>query len=427
MPNHIVKTKEAHDFLALVPQLIGFTPHNSVVLVAFRGNRTCGAMRFNLPQANVPATVEKRIATSLIGMLCKVPGADAVVPVIYTAVSVSSTRGLPHERFADVLAKRAELSGFLVRDALCVGSDAWGSFLDPRCPAAGHPLRQIFSSSVYAAMPQELVHGLGSVHSGTELPTVDPALKERVGAQYRRLQKGFATSATRPTLVSRVGEVINPVELAEVALGWEPSALTAQDAATLLFLVQGPGARDQMMVQFAFGREAGDAAHAANLRYWELQRRTGLTMDDIVALELAAEDVRVAGTTGAESGAELVTADEAEARERRQGFLMGDLMLGNTLERPDPDRCDRAIKLLKTVVALAPRAARPAPLCMLAWLSWALGCGSVAGIFIDQALVIDRQYSMAQLLNTLLGSGHLPDWAFRMAADDEERPDVEKA
>jgi hypothetical protein len=34
---------------------------------------------------------------------------------------------------------------------------------------------------------------------------------------------------------------------------------------------------------------------------------------------------------------------------------------------------------------------------------------------------------MAQLLNTLLGSGHLPDWAFRMAADDEERPDVEKA
>jgi len=37
----IVKTREAHDFLALVPQLAGFQPERSVVLVAFRGNRTC--------------------------------------------------------------------------------------------------------------------------------------------------------------------------------------------------------------------------------------------------------------------------------------------------------------------------------------------------------------------------------------------------
>ena len=420
MPNHIVKTKEAHDFLALVPQLIGFTPHDSVVLVAFRGNRTCGAMRFNLPQADVPAKVEKRIATSLIGMLCKIPGVDAVVPVIYTADSVALARGLPHGRFADVLAKRAELSGFLVRDALCVGSDAWGSYLDSRCPAAGHPLSQISSSPVYAAMPQELLRRLGSVQNGTELPTADRAMKERVGAQFRRLQKGFPATETGPALVSRIGEVVDPVELAEVALGWASSELTAQDAAALLFLVQGPGTRDQMMVQFAFGREAGDEAHAANLRYWELQRRTGLTMDDIVALELAAEDVRAAEKTGAGAGTELAMADEAEARERRRGFLMGDLMLGNTLERPNPDRCDRAISLLKTVVALAPRAARPAPLCMLAWLSWVLGSGSVAGIFIDQALEIDPQYSMAQLLNSLLGSGHLPDWAFHMFADEGE-------
>ncbi|MFC5929059.1 DUF4192 family protein [Cryobacterium melibiosiphilum] len=418
MANHIVKTKEAHDFLALVPQLVGFTPENSVVLVAFRGNRTCGALRFNLPEANVPAKVQKRIATSLIGTLCKIPGVDALVPVVYTAASVSATRGLPHARFADSLAKRAELSGFLVRDALCVASNAWGSYLDPQCPVGGHPLSRIAGSFVHADVPEVVARGLGTVLTGTELPTIDLAAKERVAAQYRRLQKGFGTARNASALVSMIGEVVDPVELAEVALGWNTTALSAADAAALLYVVQGPGCRDQVMVQFAFGREAGAAAHAANLRYWELQRRTGLSMDDIVALELAAEA----------AGLEVHAPDDRAEGEaindgaaRRRGLLMADLMLGKTDDRPDLDRTDRAITLLKTVIAMAPRSARPAPLCMLAWLSWSLGSGSVAGLYVDTALAIDPGYNMALLLDTLLRSGHLPEWAFRVPLEDSDR------
>lgn len=414
MSNHIVKTTQAYDFLALVPQLVGFTPENSVVLVAFRGNRTCGALRFNLPETNTPVQVQKRIATSLIGTVCKIPGADALVPVIYTAQAVGETGALPYERFADSLAERAELSGFLVRDALCVASDAWGSYLDLRCPAAGNPLGQIASSTVHADMPAEFRHGLGTVQSGTELPAVDSATKDRVSTQYRRLQRGFESPDGWSALVSRIGEVVDPVEMAEVALGWEPETLTPAHAAALLCLVQGPGTRDQVMVQFAFGPKAGAEAHAANVRYWGLQRQTGLAMDDIVALDLAAEKSRaVPRLKGGTDNAE-----DAEARARRRGLLMGDLMLGNTRDRPDPRRCERAIDLLKTVVAMAPRAARPAPLCMLAWLSWAMGRGSISAIFIDKVVAIDPEYSMAQLLETLLGSGHLPEWAFQIPIDE---------
>jgi hypothetical protein len=435
MPNHIVKTREAHDFLALVPQLAGFTPENSVVLVAFRGNRTCGAVRFNLPEADVPAKVQKRIATSLIGTLCKIPGADALVPVVYTSDSVAAARGLPHARFAGSLTRRAELSGFLVRDALCVASDAWGSYLDPDCPAGGHPLSQIAESWVNDGVSDKGRRGLGSVVSGTELPAIDLAVKERVGVQYRRLQKGFGSNGPGSALVEMIGEVVDPVELAEVALGWDTRALTGADAAALLYLVQGPGVRDQVMVQFAFGREVGAEAHAANLRYWELQRRTGLTMDDIVALDLAAEASNQTGSPDAVSGdpggSHPGSTDSGgtdsggdsqggEAWVRHRGLRVGELMLGTTRVRPDPDRCDRAIELLKTVVAMAPRSARPAPLCILSWLSWALGRGSVAGIFVDQALAINPQYSMAQLLFTLIGSGHLPDWAFQIPPQGEE-------
>jgi hypothetical protein len=68
---------------------------------------------------------------------------------------------------------------------------------------------------------------------------------------------------------------------------------------------------------------------------------------------------------------------------------------------------------------MAPRSARPAPLCMLAWLSWTLGQGSVAGIYIDTALDIDGEYGMARLLLQLIGSGHLPEWAFAVPEDTD--------
>ncbi|KFF60902.1 hypothetical protein JF66_01240 [Cryobacterium sp. MLB-32] len=143
----IVKTRKASDFLALVPQLVGFLPEQSLVLVAFRGNRTCGALRFNLPDTDAPLKVHKRIATTLVGTLCKIPGVDAVVPVVYTGDCFAAVGGMPQEDFLGCLMKRAEMSGFLVRDALCVAADAWGSYCDPNCPASGrrsgrYPLRR---------------------------------------------------------------------------------------------------------------------------------------------------------------------------------------------------------------------------------------------------------------------------------------------
>jgi hypothetical protein len=148
------------------------------------------------------------------------------------------------------------------------------------------------------------------------------------------------------------------------------------------------------MVQFALGREEGVRAHATNRRYAQLQQTTGRSLDDLVTDEIASGDPTAQHT--------------------------GDIMLGLQRERPDVARIRLAITLLRTVVAMAPRSARPAPLCMLAWLSWALGSGSVAGLFVDQALAVDAHYSMATLLDLLLKSGHLPEWAFAVPHPDSE-------
>jgi hypothetical protein len=396
MQKNIVKTRQAHDFLALVPQLLGFLPEKCIVLVAFRGNRTCGAMRFNLPDPAAPTKVHKRIATTLIGTLCKIPGVDAVVPVAYTDDAFEKAPGIPHERFAEVLVARAALSGFLVRDALCVGADAWGSYLDPDCPAGGHPLSDIATSAVHEAIPEDSRRDLATLRSGAELPTVDLAIKERVARRLVRYERLGRSAASLPELIDMVGDILDPVETAEAALTWDASALRVDDIGALLFLVQGPSNRDQMMLQFAFGEQVGIDTYELNVRYAVIQRVTGRSMDDIIRDEYdhsAGVDPEVRQTS--------------------------DLMLGLGTERPDPVRIERAITLLKAVVAMAPRSARPAPLCMLAWLSWALGRGSVAGIFIDGALAIDPEYSMAALLNAVVCSGHLPDWAYQVPFDED--------
>ena len=395
----IVKTREAHDFLALVPQLAGFQPERSVVLVAFRGNRTCGALRFNLPEPDLARTVLRRVATSLIGTLCKIEGVDAVVPVLYTDERFADVPGVPGERFAGILGRRAELSGFLVRDSLCVAADGWGSYLDPACPAGGRPLSAITDSPVNRDLPPEAQRELATLLSGADLPKVDLALRERCArrlVRYESLGSHVPDAPDLPELVAMVGDILDPVATAEAALEIDPADLGAEEAATLLFLLKSPARRDQVMLQIAFGEEVGRETHVLNQRYAAIQQETGRSMDDIVAEE------------------------QARFGDERDLALTGSLMLGSVSQRPDPERIERGITLLKMLVAVAPKRVRPAPLCMLAWLSWALGRSSVAGIFIDQALAIDSEYGMARLLLTVVSAGHLPEWAFAVPAEDEE-------
>lgn len=392
--NTIVKAAAAPDFLALVPQLVGFVPERSLVLVAFRGNRTCGAFRLDLPCAGGPPA-RKRVANTLIGMLCKIREADALVPVVYTDDSFSAVGGAPHAELAGALVDRARLGGFLVREALCVASDAWGSYLDEDGPADGRPLADIARSPVAASLPLRGGTALESPEARARLPRADLAARERVARALRDPQRmpGVRRAGDdegRGDGDGEAGFLFDPLGLTEDSLSWNVDELDPGKVAVLLLLLQSPPTRDQMMLQYAFGREAGEAALACNRRYAALQRATGQSMDELVAAEVDAG---------------LRAIDES----------VGDLMLGRTGERPDVGRVERAIALLKAVVVLAPRRARPAPLCMLAWLSWALGRGSVAGIFVDRVASIDAGYGMGQVLAALFDTGHLPEWAFTEA------------
>ena len=300
MQKTIVKTPTPQDFLALVPQLVGFLPAQSLVLVAFRGNRTCGALRFNLPGPDAGPQELRRIAGALLGTLCKIPGVDALVPVTYTDESIgddpaADVAALPQGAFLRAILTRAEQSGFLVRDALCVAADGWASYLDA-APSRGrpgrqplrHPLSEIADSSVNEGIPRDARRELGRLHTGAELPRVDLATRERCARRLARYQRLGPDMGPIPELIEMVGDMLDPVGTAETALGVNPAELSIDEAAALLFLMQGPATRDQMMLQFAFGEAEGHRSLALNRHYAQRQRETGLSMDEVVEADMAA-------------------------------------------------------------------------------------------------------------------------------------------
>ncbi|TAM67608.1 MAG: DUF4192 family protein [Microbacteriaceae bacterium] len=384
----IVTTDQPHDLLALVPQLVGFRPQNSLVLIAFNGKRTCGAYRVDLPDPASDSSY-RRMATTLIGMLCKVREADGVILVIYTDDRFDECGGIPRETFAMIVLGRARTAGFAVKDALCVAADGWGSYFDDT-DAAAQPRRlaMIDESSAHAAVPDGERAALLSPRERAKLPSVDLARRERIGRAVARLRTGStgrgayvadvaaamcSTDAGATGSVADVDSLFEPwegfVAFAEVALRLDGATISSELAAQIILTAELPSLRDVLLFDWAWGRDIGLRACRLNQRH----------------------------TRG-----ELITADEDGA--------LG--LAGIGMPRPDPDRLGTAIELLRHLTACAPKSMRAPLLTMLAWLHWALGSGSTAALFIAQARAIDSRYGLAELLDSTLQNGMLPEWSF---------------
>ena len=379
----IIRAEQAHDFLALVPTLAGFRPERSIVCVAFRGNRTVGVLRHDLPRR---ARDRAPLVSVIVGTLCRMPGVDAVVPIIYTDGRFAAGRGMPERALLGLLVKEAERAGFTVRDALCRAADAWGSALDRSTPATGHPLTLIDESPV-----TQLAPGSGEVLDAPDaagaLPDGDRATTDAIARALRKFDSDDLVEAA----ITRLGRNADPVELVESLPAHAPSNQPVHRLAWFLHLASRPAFRDAMMLQFAFGVVVGEAAHDDAVESADRAAERGETMDELVDRELA------------EGGLDVVS------------DLLSRLLLGQSVLRPDRARVDGALALLLPLIANAPPRHRVGPLCITAWLSWALGRGSAAGALLDRALEIEPEHPMANLLATFIGSGALPDWAFAQA------------
>jgi hypothetical protein len=388
-----VKAANAAQFLSLVPKMLGYRPSHSLVLIPFAGSRSIGAMRFDLPTAADADEID-RIAATLIGMVCRLPDADAVAAVAYTDESFADS-GMPHRDLIEGLERRADACGLRVTDALCVGADAWGSHFDPLCPPEGRRLEDLGDEPVGA---EHLAVAAGDQAAGAELPRVDLAEKERTARALAALtdavlllcgpESGPSAPGTRSSPREEAaaseedapdGRRVDPRALATVctlddlptlfeeAMGWHPDALDPFDAAALVWCLARPALRDIALVQWCGGLAAGDEALDAQLR-WE---------------------------SGEEYPAHLA------------------MQMWGEGERPDPDRLEAALALSRRIAAAAPRAVRAGSLATCAWLAWALGRSTHAERYALLACEIEPEHGLAEIVRSFVLAGHLPDWAFR--------------
>ena len=384
----IVSAGSAAQFLSLVPRMLGYRPAASVVLIPFAGSRSIGAMRFDLPDG---VDEIDRTAATLIGMVCRLPDADAVAAVVYTDARFADG-GMPHRDLLDALGRRADACGVRVTDALCVAGDAWGSHLDPALPRSGRPLADLADTPGGAA---HLPVADGDQATGAQLPQCDLAERERTaralaaldgavglvcGPEAAGLSGADASAASADAEEDETGDGrVDPQALATVcllddlptlfedALSWKPEALPAYHAAALIWCLARPALRDIALVQWSSGMGAGDEALDAQLRW--------------------------------ESGEEYPT--HLAMRMWGEG------------ERPDPDRLEAALALSRQAAAVAPRALRPGALATCAWLAWALGRSTHADRYAALACEIEPEHGLSEIVRSFVSAGHLPDWAFR--------------
>ena len=412
MTTTIVKAADAAQFLSFVPRMLGYHPTRSLVVIPFQGSRTLGAMRIDLPDP--ASTSADAVASTVIGMVCRLAEADGFAAVAYTGASFAEHDGIPYRELAEALAGRADECGLRVVDALCVAADAWGSYLDPSCPDAGRALADLAAVAPELA---ELPAPVGDQASGADLPAVDLAERELVGRALNSLEAAVAvlcgpdgTDGGRPggpfapddtdpdevepddtdpdggagraeagSAVTGAGARIDPLaleavcllddlpDLFEDALTWDLDAVDPYRAAVLVWCLSRPSLRDVALVQWSGTMAHGDEAFDAQLR-WE----NGEEYPTHLAMRMWGEG-----------------------------------------DRPDPGRLETALHLVRRIAADAPRASRPGPLAMCAWLSWALGRSTHAEAYATWACEIEPEHGLSEIVLSFVHAGHLPDWAFR--------------
>lgn len=370
----VLKAADSADFLGLVPALAGFTPRQSIVLVPFQRSRAHGAMRIDLPRDDIELD---EYVDAAIGLVSRISGLDAVAAVVYTDELPQHTRDgmvLPQTVAVDELLAVAVDSGLHVVDALCVMPCGWSSYIDDAPQLC--PLDEIPGPPALPDMPDLS----GDQDAGTDLPAADPAEKERVGMALRDLDDVLLFDGSHRPERENPQALAASVMLDDLPKFFEMMIEHPHDpppfaTAALLWCLNRPSLRDAALLQWATDLPTGIRALDAQLTF---------------------------SATG-----RAVPGD------------LGQLLIGQGAPA-DPERLRDALELMRAAAARAPRALRPAPLTLAAWISWALGLATHAQHYLDAVREIDSGYSLARLICSLIDAAVLPEWTFQRGSAMED-------
>ena len=181
----VLRCESTADFLAALPQLVGFTATDSLFVVFFAGKRSGNAIRVDLP-ANEDELAVTRFITGLVSVLQDLDGAlgaGAPAIVITTSRRFTDAGRAPWRALARGLKRRLERHGVPLRELCCLAPDGWVSYLDTSAPSLGRSLDDIAASPIARyADPSPDIQTLGTFYTGDPKRTaaVQAALEARI-------------------------------------------------------------------------------------------------------------------------------------------------------------------------------------------------------------------------------------------------------
>lgn len=355
------------DLITVASRMVGSEPTRSLVVLGQRGHLQSAALRVDLPPDDASAA-HQRVATHLVGLLCKVPDLRGIVVAVFSDHRADA--GPPHVQFVDTMMERFDHSGIRIIEAVWKARDGWGTYFDDEEDSPRSLTLLDSSLERYAA----------TLPAHVEAPPIPVATEDRTRVRARIAELSALLTEVRESCthddacecgLPELEPLFDIPVFVEAALGWSDVEVL-EHAPIMILALQGPPVRDMVMLQWAFGFEVGCIAETANDRF----ASNGMDLDDSAA------------------------------------NLLADL-LGGHGPFPNVERIEHALRMLAAFLSLAEESQRPPLLSMLAWLNWAVGRGSHAGRHLDRLLAIDPGYGMGEILGYLTAGGALPEWMFQ--------------
>jgi len=253
--------RSAEDILALVPVVMGFDPHESIVMLTFGGRESFHARVDLPPPDDVGSCVESLLAP------VRLHGVSEVVFAVF------SGQDRPVRRVARALQRTFEAAGVRVIDVIQAHEGRWFTPLGHRgVPAHGvpydvsdHPYRAqaVFEGRVTAASREELAERLRPVPGA--VAAIEDALAElwsRLPEQLRETVEEAPSEASARALVDSVrpdGPALRAMLDRHLIAGTVPDD---EEAAQILLAVHNAQIRDHAW----FGMRRVEAVH--HVRLW---------------------------------------------------------------------------------------------------------------------------------------------------------------
>ena len=393
-PEEPFKVTSAADILSYVLHTLGFQPVESLVLLTMCGKRVGATLRVDLPVNDLDPD---GYAAGVCSILTSDVTADGVLLILYTREPLTPAGALPRRNLVRSLTRSLDGAGLQLRDGWLVTDTMWRDYFcdDPTCcPASGHPIESVLNSQLNA----ELIFRGSSFATSldaaveTDLPAAwtDPV---ELAQLCEREQVKLGHCWTAPHQFSAT------LRLWDCLLGRTASMVPITDgdvAAHLIASLVSRPIRDAVLVLAALGWETSVNGSEGN----------SVRRPDQGAVHLPAAGRTLLGLGPDE---QLPLGSTKPAPWQARDFC--EVLTGEYRGQLRWKQVDAAHRLLSRLSAVAVGEPRAAALTMLGWIEWARGRGSRAHVYLGEALEEMPGYSLAELLEEVVGRGMLAEWS----------------